>query len=326
MKAIVIISYSANYGWNSIINCYNSIRNIDKNIIIIIVNNYNEPPNTCFINDFNCRYFTNSENSYELGAIKLALYYNPDIEYFYIVHDSCIFKNNIPFFTTNTIFWKTTIMDISPAIDIIKNWCNNYFPYIQFNNPNAIMCQGLMGYFSKNILLEMFNKGLNKIKVTSKIEAVASEGMFGILLMLIDSNISSYYKYKLNTYISNNAPFDSIIKLAGGKDGFNRSYFFNIFVDNNSIAHTSYKFNFTYNNNKYDSLENCLINNTVDKKDNIIFEYLKQNTEALNILTQGFPCSIIIDNDTCNLNEFILRKIHYLFTLKHFNISEYSSD
>ena len=273
MKAIIIITYTANYGWSTIINAYNSIRSLDNKIKIIIVNNFNEPCHSSFFSDSNCKYLVNLENTYELGAIKLALYSNPDIEYFYIIHDSCLLKNEIPEFTNDMIFWKTTILDISPAADIIQKWCSLYFPDIKYNDTNAFMCQGLMGYFSKKLLHSIFEYGLKYINVSTKIEAVASEGMFGILLKRFCPTILSYYPYKLVDYITNKREYKAIIKLAGGKMGTIPSRFIRINIDNNSIAHPSYRFIFKFNNNTYNSLESCLATNQ-DKKGLILFEYL----------------------------------------------------
>jgi hypothetical protein len=320
MKAIVLISYTAHYGWTAIINAYNSIRSLNNTVKIIIVNNFNEPVHPSLSSDSNCTYLINLENTYELGAIKLALYSNPECDNFYIIHDSCLFKNEIPEFNDNIIFWKTSILDIAPATDIIKNWCSLYFPDIKYNDKNAYICQGLMGYFSRELLHSIFEYGLKQVKVSTKIEAVASEGMFGLLLRKFCPSISSYYQYKLADYVSNIREPSAIIKLAGGKNGIIPSRFMNIQIDTNSIAHPCYEFIFAFKNIKYNSLNACLASN-IDKKDLILFEYLRQNKNALDVLTQCFPCTIKIHNDIYNINETISQNIHYLFSLKHFNVT-----
>jgi len=320
IKAILIISYSANYGWNSIENSYRSIRVIDKDIVIIIVNNYNEnlPQNSCIQNDTNVRYMTNENNTYELGAIKKAVYENTDITHFYIIHDSCIFKNNIPdFHNDEVIFWKTSIFEISPVLSTIKSWCETYFPDIKFDDPSYIMCQGLMGHFSRNLLITLFEYGLQYVTVSTKLQAVASEGILGILLIKFCPTIKFYYSNKLDDYICNRVSYDSIIKYAGGKCGIYIPRF--LHVDTNSCAHPDYPFEFTYHDKQYQSLNKCLDVN--HDKLNVLLIYLSNNKEALNLITHGdqYPEDYLIDNDRNNLRSLLFNR-NPIYVLRFYNI------
>ena len=320
IKAILIISYSANYGWNSIENSYKSIRVIDKDIVIIIVNNYNEnlPQNSCIQNDKNVRYMTNENNTYELGAIKKAVYENTDITHFYIIHDSCIFKDNIPdFHNDEVIFWKTIIFEISPVIYTIKSWCETYFPDIKFDDPSYIICQGLMGHFSRSLLITLFEYGLKYVTVSTKLEAVASEGILGILLTKFCPTVKIYYSNKLDDYICNRVSYNYIIKNAGGKCGKYNRHFLN--VSTNSCAHPDYPFKFTYNDQEYQSLNKCLDVN--DDKINVLLIYLSINKEALNFLTQDhYSEDYFIDNDRNNLRNLLLYNKNSIYTLRYYNI------
>jgi hypothetical protein len=322
-NAIVIISYTGHYGWSSIINCYQSIRNLDNNITIIIVNNYIEELPTSLRNDNNLRYIPQA-NQFELGSIKTALNNNPDIDNFYIVHDSCLFQHSIPEYKEDTIFWKTTIFDISPVMSIIQQWCTEYFPDIIFNDPNSIMCQGLMGYFSRDTLHKAMEYGLKNIQITYKSEAVASEGMFGIILRKINPSISSYYPYKLDTYITGKAPYGSIIKLAGGKNGGTKTNMFHLSIPKGHYAHPSHSFSFEYCHTIYPSLEEC-VRLQGDHKDTAVMEYYKANKSALEYLTQPHISEYYLEDDNLQICNVLQRNKHYLYTLRYFNIYQYTS-
>ena len=145
------------------------------------------------------------------------------------------------------------------------------------------MCQGLMGYFNHNLLLSIFENGLKYITVHNKLEAVASEGMFGMLLKYYCPSITSYYSNKLDDYITNKIPYLFIQKLVGRKDG-TYSYSNDLVIKSSSIAHPSCLFLFKYNDKIYNSLQSALSENTLDRS--ILLEYYTQNTDALLLLTE----------------------------------------
>jgi hypothetical protein len=320
MNAIVIISYTGPYGWNAVLECYNSIRILDKDIKIIIVNNFNDVIHPLIEVDAHCRYIINSENTYELGAIQTAVSLCEDVENFLIIHDSCIIRHKIPVFSKNTIFWKTTIMDIAPVMNILDEWCSSYFPDIRYDS-TSYMCQGLMGYFSKKLLQSLFASGLRHIKVSRKLEAVASEGLFGILLHHTDPEIESYYNYKLDDYITRKQEYSAIVKKVGSKDGTNRTHNIDLHI-NNSSADVNCNFTFRYKNTLYNSLKDCFVQNIGDSRTFILFEYLSQNKDALHFLTQHFPCNFKMYNDEFGLKHILESNKHNLFVLRYFSFND----
>jgi hypothetical protein len=171
MKAFLIMGYSE-YGWGPILNCYVSIRKYDKTTTIIIVNDKDEQLHDDLKKESNLRYKTNKTAGFELGCIKNAVYSYLDIDHFFIIQDSCEFIDNIPEFVKDTMFFNTTILDIAPALDEVKLWCELYFPDITYNNIDNVMCQGLIGYFSRELLLKIFEYGLKYINIKYKHEAV----------------------------------------------------------------------------------------------------------------------------------------------------------
>jgi hypothetical protein len=325
-KAILIISYSASYGWINIDATYQSIRAIDNNIIVIIVNNHNEslPENSMLHHDANVRYMINENNTYELGAIKKAVYDNTDITHFYIIHDSCEFKGTIPdFHHDEVIFWKTTIFDISPIIPIIKRWCENYFPAIKFDDPSYIMCQGLMGHFSRELLITLFEYGLRHITVTTKSQAVASEGILGILLTNLCPHIKFYYSNRLDDYICHRAPYDCIIKHAGGKIGRLEPSPSIVHITTDSCAHPDFPFEFTYRDNVYHSLNECLSAN--DDKNDVFLTYLSIHKEALRLLTYEYHIDqynqdYIIDNDRNDVRNLLQSDKNRVYVLQYYGL------
>jgi hypothetical protein len=325
-KAILIISYSAHYGWNNINDTYQSIRAINKDIIIIIVNNYNEPlpHHSDLQHDTKLRYMINENNTYELGAIKKAVYDNTDITHFYIIHDTCEYKDTIPdFHNDEVIFWKTTIFDISPTIPIIKRWCEAYFPNIVFNDPSYVMCQGLMGHFSRDLLVTLFEYGLRHITVTTKSQAVASEGILGILLTNLCPHIKFYYSNRLDDYICHRASYDCIIKRAGGKVGKVEPSSFLLHVTTDSCAHPDYPFEFTYRDTIYHSLNECLTVNH-DKND-VLLTYLSFHKEALRLLTYEYKIDqyiedYMIDNDRNDVRNLLQSDKNRVYVLHYYGI------
>ena len=325
-KAILIISYSASYGWNKINETYHSIRAINKDIIIILVNNHNEPlpQNSMLQHDTNLRYMINENNTYELGALKKAVYDNADITHFYIIHDTCAFKDTIPDFDHDeVIFWKTTIFDISPIIHIIKRWCEAYFPKIVFNDPSYIMCQGLMGHFSRDLLVTLFEYGLRHITVTTKSQAVASEGILGILLTNLCPHIKFYYSNRLDDYICHRVPYDCIIKNPGGKIGKLEPSPSILHITTDSCAHPDYLFEFTYCNKVYHSLNECLSAN--DDKNDVLLTYLSIHKEALRLLTYEYQIDqynqdYIIDNDKNDVRNLLQSNKNQVYILQYYGI------
>jgi dTDP-4-dehydrorhamnose reductase len=279
-KAFLIMTFTL-HGWNSLLNCYNSIRKFDKNSIIIIVNNHNEDIHDSLKNENNVRYIRNIENNYELGAIKTGLYSYNDLDGYIVIQDSCEIINNIPDFNNDTIFFKTSIRDISPALDEVKMWCQEFFPEVVYNDMDNIMCQGLIGYFSRETLLKVFEYGLKNVNIQYKNQAVSSEGIFGILLVKINNNIDFYHKYKIDDYVTGKKNYEFIVKHI---DGRGSSPEFDIMIINkNNKLHPTYKNIFIYKEKEYQSLLNCIESN-LNEKEKVIFKYFHNNYENLLLL------------------------------------------
>jgi hypothetical protein len=318
MKAILMISYTGQYGWNHPIECYKTIRNYYDGLIII-VNNFYEPIHSNFLNDKNIRYFTNTENLFELGAIKTGIYKNEDITHFLIIHDSCRIIDKIPDFNDEITFWKTTIMDISPAMNIVKDWCNELYPKIIYNDKNYKIFQGLMGHFSRKLLLDAFESGLNNLNIKTKLQAVASEGLFSIILSNY-FNIKQFYENKIDDYMTGKKKFDKFIKREQGGRGPSCSLFYKKEIDINSIAHPTFQHSFYFKKVLYNSLHSCIeLNN--EFHDEIVLEYYLNNKYITDILTESFYCDYFFENDILNIGNIIRRNRHYMYTIKHFGIT-----
>lgn len=325
MKAILVIVYTGKYGWNIVIDGYHSIRKHNKDILIIMVNNFNEALHPVLSSDTNVRYFTNSENECELGAIRTGVYKNEDVTNFYVIHDSCRLLTDIPNFRDDqeVIFFKTTTMDVAPILHHVKLWCETYFPDIVHNDRKYFICQGLMGYFSRDLLLRALNYGLKNLTIRLKEEAVASEAIFGMVLYTLHPQIEIYYDYALTHYINGKYPWKFLQKISPGKNG-TPTYYYPLSIDKLSVAHPSYQYIFTYNNASYSSLNDCITKNPNGNIKDIIFNYYSTHKEALHILTSKFGSSYLMENDTYGVSGFINESInkHYLFCIKYFGSYE----
>jgi len=314
MKAFLIMGYSER-GWGPILNCYVSLRKYDKTTTIIIVNDKDEPIHDYLKNEINLRYKTNKTSCFELGCIKNAVYSYPDIDQFFIIQDSCEFIDTIPEFTQDTMFFNTTILDIAPALDEVKQWCELYLPDITYNNIEHVMCQGLIGYFSRELLMKIFEYGLKYVNIQYKHQAVSSEGIFGIMLKHFNPNIDTYHPYKINDYVTNVRPWLFLKKHVMGRGlcvQFKESL-----IKKTDIHHPEYKTDFYYKTKRYDSLLNCIkLNN--NEIENIVFTYFHNNPDALNLLIYERVSKYVIEDDTNNLSETYYKLHHFFFILKHF--------
>jgi len=205
------------------------------------------------------------------------------------------------------------------------NWGDpDYAKYkdIVYNKITNVICQGLKGYFKRKLLIKIFEYGLKYIHINYKIEAVASEGMFGILLCYFNENIDTYHKYNEHEYILNNQPYDFIIKYYGGRGP---CYSLTDFIiPKDSVCHPEYKYSFGYNNNTYNSLFECIQKNENDKI-NIVFQYFSLNYNALLVLTNKRSKSYILENDIYNLSSVYYGLHHMFFIFKHFEEIRYDT-
>ena len=324
MIAFLIVAYTGS-GWDYLLNCINSIRNIYSDICIIVVNNHNDIIHPYLKNDINLRYFINEENSWELGGVRTGVYRNIDVTQFMIIQDGCSIINTIPFINDKKeiILFKTPIRNIAPALGIIQEWCKLYFPDIIYNDISGTICEGLMGFFSRDLLLQGFEYGLKYINVTDKPEAVASEGMFGLVLSKLCKNIEGYYDCNLAEFIGNKDTNQFLFKIALSRNVRIWSKVQTFYVPLNNIGHPDSPFQFIYDNNTYSSLNDCISKNVNTLHSNILLHYFKLNIAALLLFTEYhntfFHNYFTIENDIYNISNLIGQNSHELYVIKHFN-------
>jgi hypothetical protein len=320
MKAVLIITYTGVYGWKALEECYDSIRKHNAGVLIIIVNNYDEPLINSLISDTNIRYFINSDNTYELGAIKHAVTFNKDIDYFYIIHDSCVVNTRLPDFDKNMFFWKTSTFDIAPVLSIVKEWCKDFFPEIVYNDKNGHICQGLMGYFERALLMRCFEHGLSNITVTNKQEAVASEGMFGLVLKHFESCIDSYYKMPLWVYVEDHSKCDWLVKKAGGKC-LTHLPNISLHITKSKLSHPSHPFMFQFNNCQFNTLDECIsLQTNENMKDKAVLHYYNNYREALEELVWERYWEFHVEDDINSVGARLTRFRHKIYELYHFGV------
>jgi hypothetical protein len=316
MKAFLIIGYSG-HGWSYILNCYFSLRKYDNETTVIIINDKDEPLHEYLKNEVNLRYKTNKLSCFELGCIKNAVYSYADIEQFFIIHDSCVFIDSIPEFTKDIMFFESTLTDIAPSLDEIKQWCELYFPDIIYNKIDNIMCQGLMGCFSREMLLKVFEYGLKYVNVKYKHEAVSSEGLFGIMLKQFNPNIETYHPYKINEYITNTRQWLFLKKHAIGRGlciPFDKMI---NTINKTDLHHPEQKRNFEYKGTTYDSLLSCIALN-FDNIEEVVFKYYHKNHDLLLLVVDKRANKYQVENDYYGIGIIYYKMHHNFYILKHF--------
>jgi len=316
MKAFLIMGYTEN-GWGPILNCYISLRKYDKTTTIIIVNDKDEPLHNYLKNERNLHYTTNKTSSFELGCIKTAVYSYPDIDHFFIIQDSCEFIDTIPEFSQDTMFFNTTILDIAPALDEVKQWCELYFPDITYNNIDNVICQGLIGYFSRELLMKIFEYGLKYVNIQYKHQAVSSEGIFGIMLKHFNPNIDSYHPHKINDYVTNVRPWLFFKKHVMGRGLCVRFDKIENNVYKGELHHPETRIGFNYKGTTYDSLLSCIALN-FDNIEEVVFKYFHKNYDALLLVVDKRANKYQVENDYYGIGIIYYKLHHYLYILKHF--------
>lgn len=330
MKAYVIICYTGGKKqeekWKLCEKCYSSIREHDSISTIIIVNNYQEKECPFLQKDKNLRYFINEENLWELGAIYKAVKENLDVQEFFILQESSFLLNKPPSFEKDIIFWRETFRNIAPALNIVKKWCDLYFPSLTYNSLTNKMCQCLMGFFRRETLEKAFDFGLSKIRVTNKLEAVASEGLFGMVLDKVLENIEVYHQYAVGEYMVGHQPWGFIKKIPNGYisglPNSTRDSGINIFIRKDSICHPFKIFPFIYKGLKYESLYICIKELIEKQASDSIFDiamcYYSQDREALFHLTEKLVNTILIDGDDLGLSPLYSKWHHDLCIIWHY--------
>lgn len=173
-SAILLLAYSLNNDF--LPRCIASIRKFHPVLPICIVDRHN---GNYVPSDSNIRYHYAGQNGYELGNIIAGVKHYTEWDNFLIMHDACFIIAPIPELPQDSALFVTSKFDIAPALGIVKHWLSKLDIESKMFDSEWNICQGLMGYFSRGLLQKLIDIGLDRIKVTTKIEAVASEGLLG---------------------------------------------------------------------------------------------------------------------------------------------------
>ena len=209
--AILIIAYTN--GNNLLQQCIESIRKHNPDTQICIVDAH---PGTYIPTDQKIRYHCSGFNGYELGSLASGVKFYQDVQRFLVIHDSCLIHDVISVPEKNQILFTAPKFDIAPALGIVRNWLRDIRVDSGKFSEDWHICQGLMGFFSRDVLENIFSTGLEQVRVSSKIEAVASEGIFGFLLYCLYPEITSEHS-RIYDYISSCKAWKWISKIAVGR-------------------------------------------------------------------------------------------------------------
>ena len=218
------------YGDTYLQNCINSIHKFYPDMPIYIVDN--KQVHQKYINNSNnsnnINYTKNDINNYELGAIWFALKQWKDVNKFIILHNSMELINKLPecvFIDEYVPFWTARAIDYSPTVSLVENMLSTINLKLNNNNNWESVC-GCCCSINTNILTIMKEMNCDKLFATNKIEAVATEILFGYL---IHNVLNIKYKNKLHEfplyeYISIPGKVKrvyTIIKKVGSGQGYN---------------------------------------------------------------------------------------------------------
>lgn len=315
---IVLISFTGKYGWNHTLECLKSIRQFHSEIPVLIVNNFQEECLPQLRQAPSTSYVTNLTNSYELGAIKAAIKTNTEAAFFLILHDSCRLIRPLPRLSDNTIFFQTSLADVAPVLGRVKAWCEQFFPQVQYNDRKSGICQGLMGFFSRTLLLQCLELGLKNVHVRRKPEAVASEALFGLVLQKLCPTIKVYHPHKLDDYMTSKVPWTFLVKLPGGKCEPPEQY------EPLRLNFLFLQRRFVFQGVEWKSFQECLNNHTnVEMQREVVLSYFNKNRDALHELTKNPEkqvSAVVVEPEGSPQNEVsnILRaNLTVLHALKH---------
>jgi hypothetical protein len=223
MKTMIIIT-CRNSNNNHITNCVKSIRDSDNKDIICIVDS--DSPDKSYFNqvlEYDVIIEDINNQNYIDGAIWYCYEKYTDIDFFYVLHDSMIVNKILTPITDNdfTVFSYfeglpfDSEQQLKYSIDMI-NSVNLDINDVQLNTLAGLF--GTIFFCKRKILEELKNLGLNKILPTNKLEACASERIWGIFLYKLGINIRLNY---LRKFINQNTEFDDktnyITKIFGGR-------------------------------------------------------------------------------------------------------------
>lgn len=324
MKAYTILGYSGtSYSWGPILNCYFTLRQYEPDALVILVNNFDDPLHPVLQGETNLRYFANKENFWELGAIQTAYEKNPDVDMFFIVQDGITFTNKPVDFQGDIMFWENEFRGAAPDLDIVKKWCENYFPHItqKYNQISNRICHGLMCCVTKETLTAIMEMGLKNIRVTNKAEACASECIMGFLLREYKPSIPFYNEAgPCPTYGYKNDPskYEFMTKQALGRvSGIGNSVWSSYPTFYADMNYVNTPFSFYAEGIQYSSLADALTKVPESKYHSIFMNYYITNRPALLQLTEKRYSEYSIEGNPYNINSYLMKFIHDLYVLKH---------
>ncbi len=327
MKAYTILGYSGtSYSWGPILNCYYSLRKYEPDALVILVNNFPQALHPTLKEEKNLRYFSNEENFWELGSIQTAYENNPDVDMFFIVQDGITFTNKPVDFQGDIMFWENEFRGAAHDLDIIKGWCESYFPHLthKYNNISNRTCHGLMCCVTKETLTAIMEMGLKHIRVHNKAEACASECIMGFLLREYKPSIRFYNEAgpcPIYGYKNDPRKYEFMTKQALGRvSGIGNSvymYYPTFKVSADSIVHPSLPFSFHAEGKLYSSLADALSKVPESKYHSIFMNYYIANRPALLELTEKRYGDFDVEGNPFNVNEYLCKFHGDLYVLKH---------
>lgn len=316
---------SEHHGWNPILNCWSSLRKFESDALIILVNNYPHPIHPLLSQDKNLRYFANTENYWELGAIQTAFNKNPDIDIFFIVQDGVTFTNKPVDFQDDIMFWENEFRNDAPDLDIIESWCKEYFPQLlaSCKQKENRICHGLMACLTYKTLQAIMDMGLKDIRVKNKAEACSSESIFGFLLRTYKPTIPYYNEAGASMMGYHNDPskYEFMVKKAYGRiSGHGNSLMLQDKIYYCSMAsslHPIHPFQFSVKGFSYSSLIDAMSKNSESTYHSLFMNYYIANRNALLEITADRYTSYQIEGNQYNINYYIKKFHHDLYVLKH---------
>jgi len=297
----LIITYGNKYLKENI----ESIRKFYKDLPIYIVDNKQD--NDKYITEYkNIFYSKNENNNFELGGIWFGMKRWPTVEKFIILHNSMILLDKLPnFIFTNEFvpFWTARAMDYSPVVPIVEKMLASINMKLSVTSSWNSIC-GCCCSVNMSILKKLEELNCNKLFATEKIEAVATEILFGYLIQnILKINYKKLHDFPLYEHWTRPGkicrPY-TIIKKIGQGQGCQASRR-NILVPNN-ISQQLLKI--------YDSQETK--NNNFIK----LLQYTEKNIDIENFLIESEQNYIYINNEI--LSNILNSVRHRIFTKKYF--------
>lgn len=209
MKTMIVIP-CRNTGEKHIINCIKSIRESGNEDLICVVDS-NSPDKTYF-NEIR-QYGVLIEDINNIHHIDGAIWHcyekYIDVEFFYILHDSMIVNKKLTPITKNdlTVFSYFEGLPFDSHTQYTYSMSRIAETGLDLTNVELNTLAGLFGttlYCKRKVLDDLKQLGLNKILPTNKLEAQASERIWGIFLFKLGFDI------RLNTlreFINQNTEF-----------------------------------------------------------------------------------------------------------------------